>query len=529
MNRSKQVSPPSSGEAVKKYQVHHSLVSYYLLAMFSIFPLFLTNQYASSRHDKYYLYLFLSGAMVISTLISYALNRHKQKRLGCAESFIRPVSAVDIAVLCFFICAVISAAASPYFAETINAEIARNNGLILLLAYTLVYLCLSRMYFYKGYVIAAYLIFSCIVALLTIINFFYIDPIGIFNGYPEEIAVDFGSTIGNKNTIAAFMSLFTPVTVMISVVSDKKWMRILGRLSLVFAYAAALCANSGSVILGLAVAIPIMAAFSARELLYLKRFFLAMTILFASGWVLRFFSLMMDDRQKGFEFIQNFLIYSPLTLIPLVMCALLTLLLYALQLRGTPYPARLLPVILFSLTAVGVLGLIGAIIYFTKADTASELGSFDRLLRFDDRWGTHRGFMWIHSMEEYVKFDFFRKLFGAGPDMTIKVLAPYFAELQSRFGDGYTDCAHNEYINYLLTQGALGLLSYLTILGAVCLRAYRRAKSNPMGLVLISAILCYAVQATVNLYTPIVTPILFLFVAMTESMNRIAAPNNQIA
>ena len=113
-----------------------------------------------------------------------------------------------------------------------------------------------------------------------------------------------------------------------------------------------------------------------------------------------------------------------------------------------------------------------------------------------------------------------QKLFGAGPDMAVKVLEDHFAELSARFGDSYTDTVHNEYLNYLITQGALGLLSYLTILGSVSVRAIRRAKENPLPLVLISAVLCYAVQAAVNLYTPIVTPIFFLFIAMAEGMNR---------
>ena len=505
-----------------KYQVHHSLVSYYLLTIFSIFPLFLTNQYANARRDKYYFFLIASGVMAAAALISYALSRREEKlSSGSASPFLQPVGVADIAMLCFFVFAVISALLSPYFTETINAEIARNNGLLLLLAYTLVYLCLSRMYVYKDYVIAVYLVFSCIVALLTVINFFYIDPIGIFDGYSEKVAEDFGSTIGNKNTIAAFMSLFAPAAVMISVVGKKRWLRVLGLVSVTFAYTAVLCANSGSVILGLGVAVPVMAGFSAKKRLYLRRFFLAMTVLFASGWLLRLFSLLMGDHHKGFEFIQSFMLFSPLMLIPLTVCALLFLYLSLTRSRDdSRYPAKVLPIVFFVFTVLGIFALIGAMYYYTKLDTVSDLGSFDRLLRFDDRWGTHRGFMWIHSMEEYAKFDFFRKLFGAGPDMAIKVLEPYFAELQNRFGDGYTDCAHNEYINYLITQGALGLLSYLALLFTVCLRAYRRAVSNPVGLVFISAILCYAVQATVNLYTPIITPILFVFLAMTEGMNR---------
>jgi hypothetical protein len=503
------------------YRVYNSLTAYYLIAMFSFFPLFLTNQYASARHDKYYLFLALTALFAVSAMIAYAIGRGEDRRSGIHSSFFSPMSATDIAFLCFFVFAVISTILSPYAVETLNADSARNNGLILLAAYTLVYFLVSRLYISRNYVLAVYLIFSCIVALLTVINFFYIDPIGIFEGYPEDVVVDFGSTIGNKNTIAAFMALFLPAAMMTLVLSDSRGMRILGALSMILAGTAAVCANSGSAILGLAVAIPVMGIFAARRYEYLQRYFLGMAILCGSMKLLRLFSLLMNDHDKGFEFIQQFMIHSPLAWIGLSIFAVLWLVMTLGRGRlADRYPRRALTVVFIVIAAAVPLAAIIGILYFTLIDKTAALGSFDRLLRFDDRWGTHRGFMWIRSIEEYGRMNIFRKLFGAGPDMAIKVLADHFAELAERFGDGYTDTAHNEYINYLITQGALGLLSYLMILGSVSVRVIRRARENPLPLIFISAIVCYAVQATVNLYTPIVTPIFILFIAMAEAGNR---------
>ena len=55
------------------------------------------------------------------------------------------------------------------------------------------------------------------------------------------------------------------------------------------------------------------------------------------------------------------------------------------------------------------------------------------------------------------------------------VLTPHFEELLDRFGDASTDCAHNQYIGYLLTQGALGLAAYLGFMGAIIIRGIKAA------------------------------------------------------
>ena len=128
--------------------------------------------------------------------------------------------------------------------------------------------------------------------------------------------------------------------------------------------------------------------------------------------------------------------------------------------------------------------------------------------------------MWRVSFEEYAKFSPLQKLLGAGPDTVYYVLQPHFAELSARFGDGSTDCAHNEFINYLLTQGALGLAAYLGLMSSAIVRGLKTAKHDPMALVLICPVICYLAQSTVNLYNPIVTPTLFIFLSLVEAVSR---------
>ncbi|MBQ9247125.1 MAG: O-antigen ligase family protein, partial [Ruminococcus sp.] len=503
------------------YTVANSLVNYYLAIMFSFFPLFLTEQYAHARLDKYWFYLIATGILVISVGVCMALSHSEAKRLGQSVPLIKPLSVTDILMLCFLGFAVISTVLSPYPAEAFLGTGGRNNGLLLLLMYTLMYFAVTRNYVCKDYVFIIYLSVSAVIALLTVLNFFYIDPLGMLDGYDEATIADFGSTLGNKNIIAAFMCVYLAVAVMTFVVTENKALRIVGGIAIAFAYMGLLSADSTSDILGLAVILPVTAIFSARRFDYLRRWTLAMAILFLSGKVLLLFATAVGDHNKGFEFLQQFLIYHPLTFVPIAVFGVLYLLLLFVGRNGAPrYPAKAVRIVLILLFSIGIISAVGAFCYFSFADTKTDLGNFKKLLRFDDYWGTHRGFMWRVSFEEYAKFNFLQRFFGAGPDTVYFVLQPHFDELLKRFGDASTDCAHNEYINYLLTQGALGLTAYLGVMITAIVRGLKAAKSHPMALAFIAAMIGYLAQSVVNLYNPIVTPFLFIFLSLTEALSR---------
>lgn len=511
---------PTQINSPSKYTVANSLVNYYLAIMFSFFPLFLTKQYAHARTDKYWFYLIATGILVISVSLCMIMSSSEANRVGEHKPLITPLSITDILMLCFLFLAVISTVFSPHPTEALLGTGGRNNGLLLLLMYTLMYFIITRNYVYKDYVFIIYLVVSALVALLTVLNFFYIDPFGMLKGYDAATIEDFGSTLGNKNIIAAFMCVYLPIAVMSFVMTENKALRAVGGVAIVFAYSGLLCADSTSDILGLLIILPIMAIFSARSYTYLRRYLLALTILFTSGKILLLFATLVGDHNKGFEFMQVFLIYHPLTYVPIAVFGILYLILLLSKNAESRYPARTVQIILVLLFSIGIILLISLFVYFSFKDTTTDLGNFKKLLRFDDYWGTHRGFMWRVSFEEFGKFNLLHILFGAGPDTVYYVLQPHFDELLARFGDASTDCAHNEYINYLLTQGVLGLSAYLGVMITAIVRGLNAAKNNPMVLAFIGAMICYLAQSVVNLYNPIVTPSLFIFLALTEGIRR---------
>ena len=508
-------------EPKQKYTVANSLVNYYLAIMFSFFPLFLTDQYSHARMDKYWFYLIATAVLVISVCLCMFISQNEAKRLGENKPLFLPLSATDIFMLCFLGLAAISTLLSDHKEEAFLGTGGRNNGLLLLMMYTLMYFILTRNYVKKSYVFIIYLVTSSIIALLTVLNFFYIDPLGMLDGYDEATIADFGSTLGNKNIIAAFMCMFLPAAVMLFVISQEKIIRIVAGISIVFAYTGLLCADSTSDILGLLVIIPVMAVFCARSFASLRRYMLALTILFLSGKLLWLFALIIGDNNKGFEFMQEFLIYHPAMFVPVVLCALAFILMTEIEQKGEPrYPAKAVQITLIAVFSFIFTVFLGLFFYLSFVDLETDIGEFEKLLRFDDYWGTHRGFMWRVSFEEFAKFNPLRILFGSGPDTLYFVLEPHFAELSERFGDGSTDCAHNEFINYLLTQGVLGLAAYLGVMGSAIMRGIKTARREPLVLVFLCPVICYLAQSTVNLYNPIVTPTMFIFLSLAEATCR---------
>ena len=127
--------------------------------------------------------------------------------------------------------------------------------------------------------------------------------------------------------------------------------------------------------------------------------------------------------------------------------------------------------------------------------------------------------MWIRSLWIFGDASFLEKLFGTGPDTFYFAFSPYFSGL-IKYGDSSTNAAHNEYLNYLITIGIAGLASYIAVVGGAVTKAVKTARKNPVAIVFASAVICYSVQAVVNISQPITTPLFIIFIALCEAVGR---------
>lgn len=514
---------PSSGLPENKYTTKNKFVNIFLLVMFTVFPLFYTDYYYNIRHDKYYFFLFATDALLLMlgavavTKSDSASSKNEKK----AVPWYKKLSFTDYAFGAFILVCTISTVFSQDPYDAFFGISGRNNGLFLMLYYAVVYLLITRFYRFKSYVFVALAGCSIIIYLLDILNCFYIDPLGMFATLTDEQTIaNFTSTIGNKNLMSSFICVVMPVTIAFSVLSNKRNHRIIYYISSAFGYMALMTADSYSGILGLGAVFAVLLVWFSRKVAMLKRFFLATTIMLLSGKALRLFSYFMGDKSKGISEFQSLLVYSNVIWAVIAVFAVITALLYLAAYRF-PYKTMpiAIPIIIGSIFVLSVCAMFFAVYYFSVIDTKTDLGFLKSFLRFNDSWGTHRGYMWIRSFWIFGDFSFYNKLFGSGPDTFATVFEPYFEGLM-HYGDSSTNCAHNEYINYLVTTGILGLASYLSILFGALKGAIKSAAKNPLAIIFAVSVISYAVQATVNLAQPITTPLFIIFVSLCEAVSR---------
>lgn len=505
----------------KQYAVKNALVNYYLVLMFTVFPLFFTQQFSNIRHDKLNAFLLFTGVLVLAETLILLFTVLENRRLGIVPErrWFESLSFTDYAFFALILSNTLTTVFSEYPFDSFTGLQGRNNGLMLTLLYLFMYLAVSRNYVRKEYVFAAFALASLIVYALCILNFFYIDPLGMYSGYGEKVISDFTSTIGNKNVMSAFCCLTIPLFTMLFI-RRSGGVRFLYLAAVGAGFASMLCADSESGFLGLfpAVALVLLYYIYKGKPSELRDFFVSLTAMFLCARLLIIPILAFGDADKGFGTMQSVFILNPLGLTLLFAAVVITA---VLVYTGGKRPEAELPRAAFFVTLgvyiAALCGFVFLFIYYSCVDTSSKLGGIMTFFRFNEAWGTHRGFMWIHGWESFWSSGFKNILLGTGLDTFYGAFMPFFGELEERFGDASTNCAHNEFLNYLVTTGILGLGAYLALFVSAIVRAVKRGGE---ALVFIAPVICYLFQSSVNLATPIVTPLLFVMLALSEACVR---------
>ena len=120
-------------------------------------------------------------------------------------------------------------------------------------------------------------------------------------------------------------------------------------------------------------------------------------------------------------------------------------------------------------------------------------------------------------MEDYKKFPLIQKLFGYGPDtFGFVTRMNNYPEMVERYQELF-DSAHNEYLQYLVTIGPVGLLAYCGVHIAAAIQVVKKQKGNPMAVAALLAVACYDLQAAVNINQPIATPVMWTLLAVSAA------------
>lgn len=190
----------------------------YASILFALHPLFMHRGYFDITEAKAAFYVTVSALYIISFVIFYIR--------GASIRFSRP----GAAVFCFLLYFAVSTVSSVAFGRGRNVIIAADNryqgiGMTLLYSLSIYFIAESHIWNSSG---VKYLFYSSAAGLflfgaLGIMNYFSIDPFGVYRHMSKIDSRKFFSGIGNVDFISAYFSLFIPFLLFLILCNGKSF------------------------------------------------------------------------------------------------------------------------------------------------------------------------------------------------------------------------------------------------------------------------------------------------------------------
>lgn len=529
----------------------------FVISILCIFPLVFKDYYFDILPVKYKYYytnvLILAGIFLllvvipliiknIAKLISVVAQKPKLKlhisdvSLGSCGSNIRvKISKMipEVSMLCFLTIAGISTLLSDYVYESFWGNEGRYTGFFLLLLYGISFFIVSKYLKFKSWYLDLFLISSMLVCLFGIIQYFQIDFLGF-----KELMLDyqrdlFTSTLGNINTYTAFVAMVTGVSVTLFVQSKRKIFSLWYYICSIISFFAIITGKSDNAYLALGALFGFLPFYVFRTRKGIKRYFVIIATFFSVIQGIDYINTRWSSHVLGvdslFKVLVNYdnLLYFVVSL--WIFCGMWYLADYMAKREDGKAS------IWYRYAWTGLVSLVVLVIIYMLYDAnlggnAERYHAIRNYFVINDDWGTHRWYIWRIGLENYMDFSFIHKVFGYGPDtFGILTMNNNYEEMLGVYNEIF-DSAHNEYLQYFITIGPFGLISYLALLISSGVRMVKRAGDNPYVIAALFAVICYGAQALVNINVPIATPVmwtlLMLGLAGCSSGKNICSPES---
>ena len=171
--------------------------------------------------------------------------------------------------------------------------------------------------------------------------------------------------------------------------------------------------------------------------------------------------------------------------------------------KGVRAPGRkTMTTIVLIVLFCAALALLGAMVYFTVVNPEADLGEAAGFLRFDDAWGSYRGFVYKRAVDAFGTYTPAEKIFGKGLDTTKSILRPYFDHPVVKIV-GVFDDTHNQLLQLLLTGGILAAASFVLFYAVMLVTLYRHADRDPLLCGATASVFAYLIVILINVTQPI--------------------------
>ncbi|MDO4739615.1 MAG: O-antigen ligase family protein [Eubacteriales bacterium] len=366
-------------------------------------------------------------------------------------------------------------------------------------------------------VVGALTVSGVLCAGLGVLNFLRFDPLGFYVPALQPIYHDdFISTIGNINFFSAYMCLMLGLCAGLFLRTDGR-RAYLWLLPLCLCMMGLLAARSESGFVGLAAVALAMCAGKMRSMREAGRACVLLGALALSCALLGALVCWRGEHtMELYPGIATTLLRSPRAVLLLGALALGGAAFFFTRRESAANVHRLRRAqnALLLLAAAALAAVVGLMVYFTALRPDAPLSGPMALLRMDVRWGTFRGFIWQKTAALYAQLPPLQKLLGVGPDLLKPLLEAECYDEMVRLTGILFDNAHNEYLQLLITTGALGLAGYLLMVAGALRALWQNMREQPALFGCFLALCAHLAQAAFNIAQPETTPAVFLLLAV---------------
>ncbi len=477
----------------------------YLIAVLAVLPLYYIpwNGYYKLGDTKYYLYRNISLLCLGIGLVVACISVVSDRGIGKHHR----TNAVTKTVFLYGICALLSAACSPYGSIAWNGEREWYMGAVTICLMAGGFLLTAN---YGDDCKTAILLGEAAFAAVTLIGLFQklgYDPLGLLKGYVvgDWEFTHMLSTLGNSNWLSGYYSVMFPFSMALfhrTLEEGKKVLTLLSGMCNMFAMILLFLQGSDS---GVIVACTVMALcfwLDRKQDGYWEVYFLFLAAvavgmcLWSKGMLYlgTFDILLQDGIAKRLAAWQGWIPFAAGCLVLWGVC------------RRIPENKKKIlqkGVLCCALTAIAVV-----LAWYLHRLSVIDFAE----------WGNRRGKLWQMAWTGFREGSLRQKLIGAGPDCFAEYLGELLPGGTVLFDKGYFEGsvftnAHNEWLTTLVNMGLLGVAAY----GAVFITALRTYKKNFLAVLLLFT---YGIHSLISFQQVLNAPLFFLVLGLCEAADR---------
>lgn len=495
-----------SGKIKTEYSIFNLATYLYVVLFLLLYPLMMNNKYFDITRTKYNCFVYLAIGYLVVAVISIVID----KTMGNCIIFER-ISTLFWLML-FTLSNIISFVVADSKALAFTGKNGRFMGLGIYIIIALVFFMLSIGSKFDETILYFFSPSVAIVFVLAIVQHMGIDVLSLKSGINPKQYNIFVSTIGNINIFASFVVICIGVFLCLGIFSDRLESKIIGLAIITLSGMAAMISNSDSVYLG---------AFSVFFIVFIISYindllgeYLKNVIAFFAGTelivLLNNYIIKSYDKRGGVaRLLDNPKVGTILILVSIVLYVVYSMITKHSKDSKEKYNGKAeknKKAVIFILCVL--LLLVMSMCYIVAKKKNMDI------VQFNYKWGTYRGYIWSKCANTFTFAPVINKIFGFGQECIKNVVSnPNLEEMKFVTGKVY-DNAHNELLQYLITIGIFGLISYIGLFVSGITYILKCAKNNCVAYAMAIACIGYFVQSLINLNQPITTPYFFVFMAI---------------